>query len=262
MESKLLETNIFNSVEKILRQIIPGVAFCIMFAIFYPKSFSIVCKILPDSQLIKFLVILTIGMTIYALHTLIVIRFYFEPKVYKLNKSPVNVISGNTKMSDYSKAHATLIIDRQRWKDYPKEYSYYLWAGVHYSFMMAELSIFFAIFHEEYTWKELLRDSTIFKGPLASIYWVIGSIKPQLDIRSLGEFVDPIFVFLLFGAVIIWKFARCSYFWLQKLEKDMTNTFKEEDSDKIKYCTIKYISAKNLTEAQFIKCEKQLGSPD
>lgn len=205
MEKKLIGTNIFDSVEKILRSIIPGIAFCILIALFFPCTFSMASKTLTDSQLIKFFVILTIGMSIYAIHTLVLIRFILELLAYKWNKSPVNVISKNQNMGDYSKAHAKLIIKRQGWKEYPVKYSYYLWGGLHYSFMMSEMLIIFG-----------------------SIAWV-------------KKTVDPIIYYIgFFGGLILFLFSIGSYFWLQMLEKGLTENLEEEDTIAKNY-TIQHI---------------------
>ena len=153
MDDKL-GTNITDSVERVLRYIIPGVAFSLLFALSYPSKFNSVISIISGSGLAVFLIILTLGMSIYIIHSQI-IRFTLELFVFRIGKSPVNVFSNNKCLCNYSKALSELIIDRERSKNYPKGYYIYLWSIVHYSFIMSYLLLFFSFFNEEKSWTNL-----------------------------------------------------------------------------------------------------------
>ena len=181
-------TNIINSVERLLRYLIPGVAFCLLFALSYPVVFDRVIGKISDSELSElfvFLVILTIGISIYVVHSLI-IRFLLEPSAYFLNLSPVNVFSNDRCLCNYSKSHAKLILKREKSPDYPKGYYVYLWAIWHYSFIMSWLLLFFSYFHEKSSWTET-------------------------NAR-----------FIAIGGAVILLFSFCSYFYMQALEKNTT----------------------------------------
>lgn len=178
-------TNIIDSFEKVLRYLIPGVAFCILFALSYPNDFDKVLLKISVSELLIFLIIFTIGISIYVIHALI-IKFTLEPLVYLLKLSPVNLFSTDCCLCNYSKSHAELILSRKKHPDYPQEYYIYLWAILHYSFIMSWVLLFFSYFHEKSSWTEL-------HGRLIAI---LGGI-------------------LLF-------FSICSYLCLQLLEKNTT----------------------------------------
>jgi hypothetical protein len=113
-------------------------------------------------------------------------------------------------MDDYTKAHAKLIIKRQGWKEYPVEYSYYLWGGLHYSFMMSEMLVIFGI-----------------------IAWVKKSVDPIIYLTGC------------FVGLIIYYLSIRSYFWLQMLEKGLTEELVEEDTNAKNY-TIQHIQWKRF----------------
>ncbi len=180
---------IINSVERVLRYLMPGVAFCILFALSYPNAFSyIFCKI-SDNNLFVFLIILSIGMSIYIIHSQVV-RFTLERYVYWKRRSPVNIFSDNESLCNYSKAHADLIIFREKAPYYPKEKYIYLWAIIHYSFMMSYLLLFFAFRNEEKSW------------------------------------VDSYAIYIGIGGFLIFLLSIGSYLYMQDLEKDTTAAIK------------------------------------
>ena len=192
MEDKL-GTKIIGSVERVLRYLIPGVAFCILFALSCPEAFDeTICKI-PDNDLFVFLIILSVGISIYVIHSLI-IRFTLEPIVYWLKLSPVNVFSNNRCLCNYSKAHAKLIVNREKSPHYPKEYYIYLWSITHYSFIMSYLLLFFAYWREEHSW------------------------------------VDSNAKFIAIGGVIILLLSIFSYLYMQALEKNTTATINSNET--------------------------------
>ena len=184
MDDKL-GTNITDSVERVLRYIIPGVAFCLLFALSYPSKFDIVISKISGSGLAVFLIIITIGMSFYVIHSQI-IRFTLELFVFIIGKSPVNVFSNNKCLCNYSKALAELIIDRNESQNYPKGYYTYLWSIIHYSFIMSYLLLFFAFFNEEKSFSDL-------------------NTKP-----------------LYVAGIAIWVLSFFSYWHMQALEKDTT----------------------------------------
>ena len=104
--------DIIDSIEKILRYLIPGGAFCILFALSYPNYFDKAILTISKSELLVFLVIFTVGISIYVVHSLI-IKFTLEPLAYLLKLSPVNVFSSDCCLCNYSKSHAVLIISRK-----------------------------------------------------------------------------------------------------------------------------------------------------
>ncbi len=183
---------IIDSIERVLRYLIPGVAFCILFALSYPKAFSnTFCKI-SDNNLFVFLIILSIGMSIYVIHSQ-VIRFTLERIVYLLNRSPVNEFSDNKCLCNYSKAHADLIIHREKTPDYPKEKYIYLWAIIHYSFMMSYLLLLFACLNKKESW------------------------------------VDSYEIYIGIGGFIIFLLSIKSYLYMQDLEKATTAATKNSN---------------------------------
>ena len=188
-----LGTNIIDSVERVLRYLIPGVAFCLLFALSYPEDFDkAICKI-SGSELFVFLVILTVGISIYVVHSLI-IRFIFEPIACWLNLSPVNVFSNDRCLCNYSKSHAKLILSREKSPNYPKGYYVYLWSISHYSFIMSELLLFFAYFHKKHSWAE-----------------------------SNARFIA-------IGGTVILLLSICSYLYMQALEKNTTATINSNET--------------------------------
>lgn len=116
-----LGTTIIDSVERILRYLIPGVAFCLLFALSYPKNFDKAFAKISGSELMVFLSIFTIGISIYVIHSLI-IRFTLEPLAYLFNLSPVNIFSSDRCLCNYSKSLAELNLFRNRQPNYPKDY--------------------------------------------------------------------------------------------------------------------------------------------
>ena len=180
-----LGTNIIDSVERVLRYLIPGVAFCLLFALSYPNDFDEAISKISGSGLIVFLVILTVGMSIYVVHSQI-IRFTLELIAYMIGISPVNVFSNDKCLCNYSKSHAKLILSRKKSTDYPEGYYIYLWSIIHYSFIMSYLLIFFAFAHEKDSWVE--------------------SNVQLLAIVGVGILILSI----------------CSYMYMQALEKDTT----------------------------------------
>jgi hypothetical protein len=148
-----LGSNIINSIEKLLRYLIPGVTFYLLFALSYPSYFDEAFKKLSDSEILVFLSIFTVGISIYVIHHSI-IRFTLEQLAYLFNLSPVNMFSDNRSLWNYSKSHAKLILSRKEHSKYPEDYYIYLWAIVHYSFIISWLILIFAYFHEETSWVE------------------------------------------------------------------------------------------------------------
>ena len=180
-----LGTNIIDSVERVLRYLIPGVAFFLLFALSCPDYFDKAIRKISGSELLVFLVILTVGISIYVLHSLI-IRFTLEPLAYLLKLSPVNVFSNGCCLCHYSQSHAKLILSREKSPDYPKGYYVYLWSISHYSLIMSELLLVFACFHEKQSWTE-----------------------------SNARY-------LAIGGGVILLLSICSYFYMQALEKNTT----------------------------------------
>ena len=84
-----LGTNIINSVEKILRYLTPGVIFYLLFAVSCPNRFDLLFSKISDSEILVFLSIFTIGISIYVIHHSI-IRFTLEQIAYWSGLSPVN----------------------------------------------------------------------------------------------------------------------------------------------------------------------------
>lgn len=150
MEEKI-KNSITDSVERVLRYIIPGVAFFIIFSLSYPCNFNKVLSKISGNGLASFLVILTVGMSIYVIYSLI-IRFTLERIVFKCRKSPVNLFCDGTCLSEYSKSHAELLLSRENYKDYPKGYYTYLWSITHYAIILSVLVIIFAVANEENSW--------------------------------------------------------------------------------------------------------------
>ena len=188
MEDKL-ETNIINSVERVLRYLIPGVVFCLLFALSYTTNFDKVFSKISGSGIAVFLVILTAGMSIYVVHSHI-IRFTLELIAYKIGISPVNEFSNDKCLCNYSKSHAELIFNRNKSPDYPSGYYIYLWSIIHYSFIMSYLLIFFGFAHDKESWVE--------------------SNAQLLAIVGVGLLILSI----------------CSYMYMQALEKDTTAKMK------------------------------------
>ena len=189
-------TNITDSVERVLRYITPGVAFCLLFFLSYPSKLDEVIPKIPGSGLAIFLIILTIGMSIYVIHSLI-IRFSFEQLAYLFGISPVNIFSNDRCLCNYSKSHAKLIISRNRQPEYPKDYYVYLWAIVHYSLIISWLLLFFACFHEDSSWTA----------------------------RNSSHIV-------IAGGIIL-SLSIISYFYMQALEKNTTAQLLRNKTDKM-----------------------------
>jgi len=149
-----LGTNIINSIEKLLRYIVPGVAFCLLFALSYPNYFYMAFGKISDSEILVFLTIFTVGISIYVIYSSI-IKFLLEQIAYLIKLSPVNIFSHNNCLYDYSKSIAKLNLSHIRHSDgYPGGYYLYLWAIVHYSWILSLLLLFFAYFHEKSSWVE------------------------------------------------------------------------------------------------------------
>ena len=184
MDEKLGK-NITDSVERVLRYIIPGVAFSLLFALSYPSKFDAAILEISGSGLAIFLIIVTLGMSIYVIHSQL-IRFTLELFVFIIGKSPVNLFIKNKCLCNYSRALAELIVDRHTSHEYPKEYYIYLWSIVHYSFIMSYLIIFFSFFNEDKSWTNL-------------------HSKP-----------------LLIAGLAIWGLSFFSYLYMQILEKNTT----------------------------------------
>ncbi len=143
---------VIDSIEKVFRYIIPGVAFGFMLALSYPSSFTEVHRIVQNSGFSIFLLVLTVGMSIYVIHKYF-IKITFELLVYKLNLSPVNLYvekkDGGYRLRDYIKGLSMLNVERHENEEkYPSGYYTYLWSIRHYSFIMSELLILFSIFYE------------------------------------------------------------------------------------------------------------------
>lgn len=68
MDEKLGK-NITDSVERVLRYIIHGVAFSLLFALSYPGKFDAAIREISGSGLAIFLIIVTLGMSIYVIHS-------------------------------------------------------------------------------------------------------------------------------------------------------------------------------------------------
>ena len=184
-----LGTNMMESVERIFRYLIPGVSFSVLFALSYPDHFDTAIQKISNSEISQFLVVLTIGMSLYAFESQI-IRFTLEPIAYLLNKSPVNIFSEDRCLCNYSKALSKLLINRENSSDYPKGYYIYLWSLVHYSFILSALLLLFASFHGEESWA-------------------------ACNAHIMG----------IAGALIL-LLAVCSYGYMQILEKNTTHTLK------------------------------------
>lgn len=150
MDDKLV-TNITDSVERVLRYIIPGVAFSLLFTLAYPGKFDSIILRIIKSNLAVFLVILTIGMSIYVVYSLI-IRFTLERIVFKQGKSPVNLFCNDKCLSNYSRAHAKLLLNRKESEYYPGSYYTYLWSITHYSLILSVLIIIFTFLNEKDSW--------------------------------------------------------------------------------------------------------------
>jgi hypothetical protein len=183
-------SNIIDSIEKLLRYLIPGVTFFLLFALSCPKYFDTIFGEISDSEILVFLSIFTIGVSIYVVHHSI-IRFTLEQLAYILNLSPVNIYCENRYPCSYSKAHAKLILSRKDNPKYPEDYYIYLWAIVHYSFIMSWLIIIFSYLHEETSWV----------GYHATAFRILGFIILVLSLSS--------------------------YFYMQALEKNTTAELKE-----------------------------------
>jgi len=197
MDEKLGK-NITDSVERVLRYIIPGVAFSLLFALSYPCKFDDAIREISGSGLAIFLIIVTLGMSIYVIHSQL-IRFTLELFVFIIGKSPVNLFIKNKCLCNYSKALAELIVDRHTSHEYPKDYYIYLWSIVHYSFIMSYLLIFFSFFNEDKSWTNL-------------------NSKP-----------------LLIAGLAIWGLSFFSYLYMQILEKNTTAIItKKEVSKEVK----------------------------
>lgn len=150
MQEKV-RANLFDSVERLLRYLIPGIAAYLLFSLSYPKFINENLSKISGSEIILFLSILTIGITVYVIHSLL-IRITLELIAYWCNLSPVNIFSNNRCICNYSNSHAKLILKRENSKTYPIGYYHYLWATLHYAFIISELLLIVAYFHEKLTW--------------------------------------------------------------------------------------------------------------
>lgn len=192
MEDKF-GASITDSVERVLRYIIPGVAFFLLFSLSYPCYFNEAISKISGSGLAVFLVILTVGMSIYVVYSLI-IRFTLERIIFKMGKSPVNLFCNDKCLCNYSESHAKLILSRKKSHDYPKGYYTYLWSITHYSLILSILLLFFAIANEKGSW---VNSNSI----------IIGIIGVGILILSLK-----------------------SYWYMQVLEKDTTDILKSNEA--------------------------------
>jgi hypothetical protein len=190
MEEKI-KNSITDSVERVLRYLIPGVTFWLLFALSYPSKFNEVLSKISGNGLAAFLVILTVGMSIYVIYSLI-IRFTLERIVFKQEKSPVNLFCDGTCLSEYSKSHAELILSRENSEDYPKGYYTYLWSITHYAIILSVLVIIFAFANE----KEF-----------------------RFDIKFIVIFIIGICILIL---------SLRSYWYMQELEKDTTDILRKK----------------------------------
>jgi hypothetical protein len=143
MEEKIVDA-ITGSVERVLRYLIPGVAFFLSLFLSDSTVLNSVPSVISGNGFVAFLVILTVGMTIYVIYSLI-IRFTLERIVFKRGISPVNLYCTDKSMRNYSKAHAELLINRKREKDYPNGYYTYLWSITHYAIILSIMVIIFVI---------------------------------------------------------------------------------------------------------------------
>ena len=191
MEDKF-GASITDSVERVLRYIIPGGAFFLLFSLSYPCYFNKAISKISGSGLAVFLVILTVGMSIYVVYSLI-IRFTLELIVFKGGKSPVNLFCNDKCLCNYSKSHAKLILSRRKSHDYPKGYYIYLWSITHYSFILSVLLISFAIANEKGSW---VNSNSILIGIVGvgvlilslRSYWYMQVLeKDTADILNLNE---------------------------------------------------------------------------
>ncbi len=194
--SDKIGVNIIDSVEKILRYLIPGAAFCLLFALSYPSHFDTVVSKISKRGLgfEAFLIIFTIGISIYVVHIQIVrILGLF---VFKIGKTPVNVFSNKKCLCNYFEAHAKLdLLRKEKQASYPEQYYFYHWAIVHYSFIMSYMLIFFSSYNEKCSW--------------------VASNSQLLRIVGIGILILSIFSFL----------------FMQMLEKNATEKIKNNDAD-------------------------------
>ena len=186
MEEKI-KSGITVSVERILRYLIPGVAFFILFSLSDSTDYNKVLSRISENGLMAFLLILTVGMSIYVVYSLI-IRFTLERIVFKCGKSPVNLFCSGRCLCEYSKAHAELLLTRNNNKDYPSGYYTYLWSITHYAIILSIMILIFAIVNTDESW--------------------------------FGKNYIGISI-VIFGISIL-ILSICSYFYMQKLEKDTT----------------------------------------
>jgi hypothetical protein len=217
MEKKLTGTNIFDSIETVLRNSIPGVVFCLLFGLYYPRCFENIIPKLPNSQLIVFLLILTIGMLIYTIHKMTVVKLFDIIAYCLIGCSPVNCFApkeprlfclriSRSRFSPwaYSKAHAELLLYREKSEHYPKSYFYLLWATVHFSLMVSELLIIF-----ECDWF-----NELFKAMFLSTYHCCTTKASLVDVNC---WIITIIAILSTGY----------FFFLQYLEKNMVNAIQD-----------------------------------
>ncbi len=143
MEEKIFEA-VTSSVERVFRYLIPGVAFFILLFLYDSTVFNTVPPAISESGLVSFLVVLAVGMTIYVIYSLI-IRFSLERIAFKCKVSPVNEFCSDTCICHYSRAHAELLILRNKKKDYPSGYYTYLWSITHYAIIFSIMVTIYAI---------------------------------------------------------------------------------------------------------------------
>lgn len=199
MENKLMGTNVVDSIEKVLRYIIPGVAFFLLFALYYPDDFDKAIVKLQNGQLIFSLAILTIGISIYLIHKMVVVKVLDFITYSFIGWSPVNEFSESRfNPCAYSKAHSELLLYREKKADlYPKGYAFYLWATTHYSLIMSELLIIFAGF---------LHDQS-----------------------SSGCWIESYNDMILWVGIILGTLSSISFIFLQYLEKNIIVTLKKNE---------------------------------
>lgn len=132
--------DLITSIEKIFRYIMPGAAFCLLYAISHPEDFTKRIGLIQGNEILAFFLVLTIGMSIYVVHSQL-LRFTFEMLAFIFRQSSVIIFSHCC--CDYLNSYAKLLYYERTSETYPKEYFIYLWSLVHYSFMMSELLIIF-----------------------------------------------------------------------------------------------------------------------
>jgi hypothetical protein len=182
--------NVIDSIEKVFRYLIPGIAFSFLFALSFPSKYETLMGTMPDDIFSRFLLILAIGMSIYVIHSQ-VIRFTLERIVFALGWSPVNLFTEERNLfaRTYIRALASLNLEREKDKDYPRGYYQYLWSMFHYSFILSALLIGFSIWN----------DADSFVGYHDCLAGAVG--------------------------IVVLLLSLCTYRYLQLLERETTDLF-------------------------------------